>query len=224
MKIVVKIVVHSGRNLLSNCKLVVIIPMHCSCTCGFITRKSQRRVKVRPASLCSGNERLNGVNRQPSSGQKFYRPPSKKGKFYCQPSGSPRGIGEQGNMVNFSWGSGEQRQNILGNKGTKIVLGNTGTKGSEREGQFLCTHVVNIFVSKSVCMELRQWLNWGMSLSYEFTLGGWMLSKSTNKLVGRRNIVVCEIAVTTYYIDLYTEYGTRKSGADRGVVRSNFLN
>ena len=27
-----------------------------------------------------------------------------------------------------------------------------------------------------------------------------MLSKIINKLVGRRNIVLCEIAVTTYYI------------------------
>ena len=31
-------------------------------------------------------ERLNGVNRQPSNGQKFNRQPSKKGKFYRQPS------------------------------------------------------------------------------------------------------------------------------------------
>ena len=31
-------------------------------------------------------ERLNGVDRQPSNGQKFYRQPSKKGKFYRQPS------------------------------------------------------------------------------------------------------------------------------------------
>ena len=63
-----------------------------------------------------------------------------------------------------------------------------GTKRSEREDKkikrckrhefilrhFLCTHVVNIFVSKSVWVELRQWLNWGMSMSYEFTLGGWI--------------------------------------------------
>ena len=31
-------------------------------------------------------ERLNGVNRQPSNGQKFNRAPSKKGKFYRQRS------------------------------------------------------------------------------------------------------------------------------------------
>ena len=49
-------------------------------------------------------------------------------------------------------------------------------------------------------MELRQWLSWGMSMSYEFTLGSWMLSKIINKLVGRRNTVVCEIAVTTYCV------------------------
>ena len=63
-----------------------------------------------------------------------------------------------------------------------------GTKRSEREDKklkrcerhkfilrhFFWTHVVNIFVSKSVWVELRQWLNWGMSMSYEFTLGGWI--------------------------------------------------
>ena len=40
----------------------------------------------------------------------------------------------------------------------------------------------------------------GMSMSYEFTLDNWMLGKSSHKSVGRRNTVVCEIAVTTYYI------------------------
>ena len=49
-----------------------------------------------------------------------------------------------------------------------------------------------------------------------------MLSKIINRLVGRRSTVMCEIAVTTYTV-LYTEYGTRKSGQDRG-VRSNHLN
>ena len=63
---------------------------------------------------------------------------------------------------------------------------------------FLCTHVIDGFVSKSVCMELQQWLNWGMG--YEFTLDGWMLRKIINKLVGRRNTVVSEIAMTTHYI------------------------
>ena len=68
--------------------------------------------------------------------------------------------------------------------GTKNVLGNAGEqntpKGRTKKEMkkalilrhFLCTHVVNIFVSKSVCMESRQWLNWGMSMSYVFTLGG----------------------------------------------------
>ena len=49
-------------------------------------------------------------------------------------------------------------------------------------------------------MELRQWFNWGISMNYEFTLGGWTLSETINRLVGRRNTVVCEIEVTTYYI------------------------
>ena len=87
-------------------------------------------------------------------------------------------------MANSNWGTGEQRQNILRNKGTKNVLGNTGTKRSEREDKkkdvkgthFATFPLYNIFVSKSVCMELRQWFNWGISMSYEFTLGGWMLS------------------------------------------------
>ena len=35
-------------------------------------------------------------------------------------------------MANFNWGTGEQRQNILGNKGTKS-FGNTGTKRFKRE-------------------------------------------------------------------------------------------
>ena len=39
-------------------------------------------------------------------------------------------------------------------------------------------------------MELWQRLNWGISMSYEFTLGDWMLSKINNKLVGSRNTVV----------------------------------
>ena len=71
-------------------------------------------------------------------------------------------------------------------------------------------------------MELQQWFKWGISMSYEFTLGGWMQSEIINRLVGRRNTVVCEIAVTTYTV-LDTEYGARKSGQDRG-VRSNHLN
>ena len=72
-------------------------------------------------------------------------------------------------MANFNWGTGEQRQNILENKETKNVLGNTGTKRSVREGKkdVKGTHLAifplhNIFVSKSVCMELRQWFNWGI--------------------------------------------------------------
>ena len=39
-----------------------------------------------------------------------------------------------------------------------------------------------------------------LGYEYEFTLGGWMLSKIMNKLVERRNTVVYEIAATTYYI------------------------
>ena len=61
-----------------------------------------------------------------------------------------------------------------------------------------------------------------LGYEYEFTLGGWMQSKIINKLVGRRNTVVCEIAVTTHYQSL-TEYSARKSGADRGEDRSNLL-
>ena len=137
-------------------------------------------------------------------------------------------------MANFNQGTGEHRQNISGNKGAKNALGNTGTKCSEREdkkkndvkalilGHFFCTHVVNIFVSKSVCMALQQWFNWGIIMSYEFTLGGRMLSEIINRLVGRRSTVACEIAVTTYTV-LYTEYGAKKSGQDRG-FRSNHLN
>ena len=35
-------------------------------------------------------------------------------------------------MANFNWGTGEQRQNILGNKRTINFLGNKETKRSER--------------------------------------------------------------------------------------------
>ena len=59
-----------------------------------------------------------------------------------------------------------------------------------------------------------------LGYEYEFTLSGWMLSKIINKLVGRRNTGVCEIEVTTYSD---TEYGARKSGADRGDDRLNLL-
>ena len=38
--------------------------------------------------------------------------------------GSPRGFVEQGNMANFNWGTGEQRQNILGNKKSFRERGN----------------------------------------------------------------------------------------------------
>ena len=49
-----------------------------------------------------------------------------------------------------------------------------------------------------------------------------MLSEIINRLVGRRNTVVCEIAVATYTV-LDTEYGAKKSGQDRG-ARSNHPN
>ena len=48
------------------------------------------------------------------------------------------------------------------------------------------------FFFQSVCMELPQRLNCGMSMCYEFTLGNWMLSKIIKKLVGRRNPVVSD--------------------------------
>ena len=37
---------------------------------------------------------------------------------------------------------------------------------------------------QSVCIELWQRLNWGMSMSYECTLGDWMLSKINNNQIG----------------------------------------
>ena len=42
----------------------------------------------------------------------------------------------------------------------------------------------NIFFLQSVCMELWQRLNWGISRSYECTLGDWMLSKINNNQIG----------------------------------------
>ena len=46
-------------------------------------------------------------------------------------------------------------------------------------------------------MELRQWLNWGMSICYESTLGNWMLSKINNKIGEKQEH--SEITVTTFY-------------------------
>ena len=120
------------------------------------------------------------------------------------------------------WGTREHGQFQLGNRGTKTkylreqgnkkrfrehgnkMLRKGGQKKNDVKGTHLATFLLHScrqhFVSKSVCTELRQWFNWGISKSYEFTLGGWMLSEIINRLVGRSSTVVCEIAVTTYYI------------------------
>ena len=37
--------------------------------------------------------------------------------------GPPRGFEEQENKAKVNWGTGEQRQNILGNKGTLTIKG-----------------------------------------------------------------------------------------------------
>ena len=49
--------------------------------------------------------------------------------------GSPRGFGEQGNMANFNWGTREQRQNILGNMGTKKSSREHGNKTLQKGGE-----------------------------------------------------------------------------------------
>ena len=98
-------------------------------------------------------------------------------------------------MANFNQGRGEQRHNILGNTGTKKVLRNMETKHSLREdkikkltGTYLPTFSLHPcrqhFFLQSVCMELWQRLNWGMSMSYECTLGDWMLSKINHNQIG----------------------------------------
>ena len=59
-------------------------------------------------------------------------------------------------------------------------------------------------------MELRQWLNWGMSMSYEFTLGDWMLSKIINKIVegGTQSCIVVWGKSRVRYIEVRFSYIT----------------
>ena len=81
-------------------------------------------------------------------------------------------------------------KNVLGNTGTKTLpKGGQKIQTKDVKGTYLTTfslHQSHIFLSLfffiSVCMELRQWLNWSMSMSYEFTLGDWMLSIIINEL------------------------------------------
>ena len=67
-------------------------------------------------------------------------------------------------MANFNWGTGKQKHNILGNKGTTNVLGNTGAKHTEKEDKKLKHKTFSLqpcpqhFFFQSVWMELRQWL------------------------------------------------------------------
>ena len=146
------------------------------------------------------------------------------------------------------WGRREHGQFQPGNRGTKakylreqgnkkrfreqgnkaLLKGRTKNWKKKRRNRHLSCDIFfapmssTFFVFQSVCMELRQGLNWGMSMCYEFTLGNWTLSKIIKKLVGSRpgTQSLCKIAVTTHY----TEYGAWKSGTDQGVLRSNPLN
>ena len=100
----------------------------------------------------------------------------------------------KGRVSQGYWGTREHGQFQLGNRGTKEkYLREQGNKKRFREhgkkklrkggqkkdvnGTHLATfplhlcNVVNIFVSKSVCMQLRQWLNWGMSMNSPWVAG-----------------------------------------------------
>ena len=99
-------------------------------------------------------------------------------------------------MANFNQGTGEQRHNILGNTGTKKGFKEHGNKAllkgrqklKKLRGTYLPTFSLHPcrqhFFLQSVCMELWQRLNWGMSMSYECTLGDWMLSKINHNQIG----------------------------------------
>ena len=108
----------------------------------------------------------------------------------------------------FQLGNRGTKAKCLREQGKKKVLGNvnTGTKhsfvtgrtkrGEKRRNRHLSCDVFFSF-SQSVFMELRQRLNWGMSICYESTLGNWMLSKINNNIGGKQEH--SEITVTTYY-------------------------
>ena len=85
---------------------------------------------------------------------------------------------------------GTREKKVLGNTGTKhsFVTGRTKRNGKKRRNRHLSCDIFFSFF-QSVFMELRQRLNWGMSICYESTLGNWMLSKINKKLVGNRNTV-----------------------------------
>ena len=121
-------------------------------------------------------------------------------KFWGKKVTWPISTGEQGNEGKMSKGTREKK--VLGNvnTGTKhsFVTGRT-KKGEKRRNRHLSCDVFFSFF-QSVFMELRQRLNWGMSICYESTLGNWMLSKINNKIGGKQEH--SEITVTTYYLFL----------------------
>ena len=108
----------------------------------------------------------------------------------------PIWTGEQGNKGKMSKGTREK--NVLGNTGTKdsFVTGRTKKKGEKSPNRHLSCDIF-FFFFQSVFMELRQRLNWGMSICYESTLGNWILSKINNKIGEKQKH--SEITLTTYY-------------------------
>ena len=104
-------------------------------------------------------------------------------------------------MANFKWGTGEQRQNIFGKKGTKTFRGHWNKavlKGGQKmekkkhdvAGTYLSLHPLCKF-SLHPCGQHGCKQNVELGYEYdEFTLGDWMLSKIIKKLVGSWNTVV----------------------------------
>ena len=73
-------------------------------------------------------------------------------ELVCQSRGPPRGFGEQGKRGIYFRGTGEQRSNFEGNRGTKTILGNRKHKktnfrflGNRGTSQFISGEQANLF-------------------------------------------------------------------------------
>ena len=104
--------------------------------------------------------------------------------------------GEQGNKGKLSKGTREKKRfREHGNK-ELLCYRKDEKKGKKRRNRHSSCDIFFSFF-QSGFMELRQRLNWGMSICYESTLGNWMLSKINNKIGEKQEH--SEITVTTYY-------------------------
>ena len=118
-------------------------------------------------------------------------------KFWGKKVTWPISTGEQGTKAKCLREQGKKK--VLGNvdmgKKNSFVTGRTKKGKKDVTGTYLATFSFLFF--QSVFMQLRQRLNWGMSICYESTLGNWMLRKINNKISGKQEH--SKITVTSYY-------------------------